>query len=154
MIKSSSIKILSNGILFGLLLTTLTACVGPEETPKPNDLIAEDQYIDLLVDIQHIITYRNAYPDSVNADSLADLVYDKYGITEDEFLASHEYYQKSVNQQVERINEAIQRIRDEEQYLQNHIDSVRKENTPQDSISNADTTLQNPPEIRPNLDQQ
>ncbi|MEX0723203.1 MAG: DUF4296 domain-containing protein [Gracilimonas sp.] len=154
MTTSYSKTILFRGIFFSLLLTIITACVGPEDIPEPKNLIAEDQYVDLLVEIQYIITYRNAYPDSVNADSLADLVYDKYGITEDQFMVSHEYYQKNVNEQIERIDDAIRKIREEEQYIQNRIDSVRKINARKDSISKVDTTLQNQPEINPNLDQQ
>ena len=114
--------------LFLLLLIaglTILNCVGPEDTPPPNNLIDERNYIDLLVEMQHITTYRDAQPDSVNADSLKALVYQKFNITEEQFLASHDYYQKQVEKQLNRVNEAIRQLENEEQYIQAHIDSVK-----------------------------
>jgi hypothetical protein len=105
----------------------LSSCIGPEEIPPPKNLIAEENYIDLLVEMQHITTYRNAKPDSVNADSLKDLVYKKFGITEEQYLISRQYYQTQVKRQLQRVNEAIRRLEGEEGYIQAHIDSVKAE---------------------------
>jgi|TARA_R100001015_G_C4615658_1_gene171683 hypothetical protein len=99
--------------------------MGTEKSPRPDNLIAEENYIDLLVEMQHITTYRNAMPDSVNADSLKSLIYDKFGITEEEYLTSHQYYQKQVDRQLIRVNEAVRRLEGEEQYIQTHIDSMK-----------------------------
>ncbi|MEX2604855.1 MAG: DUF4296 domain-containing protein, partial [Gracilimonas sp.] len=103
----------------------MSGCMGPEETPKPKNLIDQENYIDLLVEMQYIKTYRDAYPDSVSADSLKNIIYKKYVITESQFLASHEYYQKQVREQLVRVDEVIRRIENEEQNIQTHIDSVK-----------------------------
>ena len=110
---------------FLLLLITGFGCTEPDETPKPDNLIAEQNYIDLLIEMQHISTYRDAQPDSVNADSLKQLVYQKFGITEEQFLASHTFYQKQVERQLDRVHEAIRQLENEEQYIQAHIDSIK-----------------------------
>ena len=118
---SRSTKILS----FFLALLFVVSCLRQEETSKPDNLISEQNYIDLLVEMQHITTYRDARPNTVNADSLKSLVYDKFGITEEQFLASHQYYQKQVNRQIARVNEALRQMENEKQYIQAHIDSVK-----------------------------
>lgn len=119
--------------LFGLMVPivliagslVLSACRGPEKIPRPDDLIPEVDYVDLLVEMQHITTWRNSRPDSVQADSLKALVYEKFGITEDQFLRSHTYYQKDVDGQLLRIDEAIRQMEEEKRFIQAHIDSVR-----------------------------
>ncbi|HBX64983.1 MAG TPA: hypothetical protein DEG32_02035, partial [Balneolaceae bacterium] len=93
--------LLTIGVLSTLLF--FSNCMGTEKSPRPDNLIAEENYIDLLVEMQHITTYRNAMPDSVNADSLKSLIYDKFGITEEEYLTSHQYYQKQVDRQLIRV---------------------------------------------------
>lgn len=153
MIKILSKRYMMNGLLLGLILTFSYSCIGPEEIPEPENLLSEDIYIDLLVEFQHVITYRNAKPDSVNTDSLTALIYEKYQVTEDEFLVSHEYYQKQVKEQVDRVDKALQRLKAEEDQLKAHIDSVRKANAPQDSTALADTSqimpeLQHQPTLR------
>lgn len=124
---STIIHHIMRGLGLFLLATVgfFTGCVGNEEIPPPKDLISEPNYVDLLVEMQHIITYRNSEPDSVNADSLKQVVYDRYGITEEQFMESHRYYQSQVSEQLIRVNEAIRQMDLEEQYIQTHIDSIK-----------------------------
>ncbi len=136
----------------GTLLSALilSACVGPEEIPKPKNLIPEDKYIDLMVEIQHIITYRNANVDSsIDVDSLKLVVYENYDVTEEQYAASHQYYQRHVEQQVKRIGEALERLQAEEKYIQAHIDSALEANALQDSLMQADTTLDKQQKLNP-----
>lgn len=120
---------------FLLMAFLLSGCIGPEEIPQPDDLIAEENYIDIMVEMQHINTYRNAQPDSVSADSLKALIYDRYGINEKQFLESHTFYQKHVDEQIARVDEAIRRLESEEQYIKAHIDSAKAIRARQDSIA-------------------
>lgn len=108
-----------------LIVFATYGCMGPDKVPEPENLISEQNYIDLLIEMQHISTYRNAQPDSVNADSLKALVYNKFGITEEQFLNSHSYYQKQVERQLMRVQEVIRQLENEERYIQAHIDSVK-----------------------------
>lgn len=140
MVKLIFQPLLKSGSLYLLMVLFLSGCLGPEKIPKPDNLIAEENYIDIMVEMQHINTYRNAQPDSVSADSLKALVYDRYGITEKQFLESHTYYQKHVNEQIARVDEALRRLENEAQYIQAHIDSVKTLRARQNSISQIDST--------------
>lgn len=126
--------------LFAMMAIFTSGCVGPDAPPKPEDLIEEDIYIDLMVEMQHITTYRNALPDKIDADSLKSIVYQKYGITEEQFVASHEYYQYQVESHILRAEEAIKRLETEKQLIENHMDSVKKAKTRQDSLALPDST--------------
>lgn len=110
-------------VLFGSLLL-ISGCMGPEEIPKPDNLIDENNYVDLMVELQHLKTYQNAYPDSVNTDSIKTIIYNRFGVNEEQFLASHAYYQKHTKEQIARVNEVLNRMNQEKQYIQTHIDSV------------------------------
>lgn len=138
---------------FEILLAALifSACVGPEKIPKPKNLIPEEKYIDLMVEIQHIITYRNANPDSSDADSLKLVVFEKYDVTNEQYVASHHYYQRQVDQQIKRVDEALKKLKTEEKYIQAHIDSAIEANALQDSLMRADTTLEKNQELKPKL---
>ncbi len=116
------LKILATVLLFFLFLN---GCLGPEKTPRPENLISEQNYIDLLVEMQHIKTYKNVQPDSISADSLKELVYQKFGITDQQYLESHTYYQQQTDRQLQRIDEAIRQLNHEQQYIRAHIDSLK-----------------------------
>lgn len=93
-------------LLFGCFLT------GCEENPRPPNLIEEDTYIDLLVELQLVKSYRESVPaDSGVVDSLLKEVYKKYGISGEQFRISHIYYQEQYAEQKERVEQAIERLR-------------------------------------------
>lgn len=79
---------------------------------KPKDLIKEDTYINLLVEMQLVNSYQDvAPPDSVKADSLMNSIFKEYGVTKDQFKRSHKYYQAQVKKQKKRIDEAVERLK-------------------------------------------
>lgn len=100
-------------LLFVCML--LAGCM--EEEPPPPDLIEEDTYIDLLVEMQLVKSYQEkVLPDSNLADSLMPKIMTKYEVTEDQFKRSHTYYQQQISEQQQRISEAIDRLR-KDQYM-------------------------------------
>lgn len=78
---------------------------------KPSNLLAEDTYIDLLVELQLLRSYQQNHPDASGIDSLRTVIFDKYHTTEVQFKQSHQYYQQDIDRQSERIKEAIERLR-------------------------------------------
>jgi hypothetical protein len=123
-------------IFFGGIIAS---CIGVEEPEKPENLISEDIYIDLLIEFQHVKTWRNSQPDSVDADSLTQLIYNRYGIDEELFQQTHRYYQQQVSEQVERIEKAIKKMDSERQIIESHIDSVLKSKEAKpDTVSDQD----------------
>ena len=83
------------------------------ENPKPENLIQEDQYIELLVELQLLESYRSVTPqDTLSIDSLKNVIYGRYKVNEQQFVASHRYYQQQIEPQKERIVTAIDRLRE------------------------------------------
>ena len=96
--------------LFLLAWLILPGC--EEEQPPPPDLIKEDTYIDLLVEMQMVKSLQETLlPNSNVSDTLIPKVMNKYGVTVDQFRRSHSYYEQQITEQRERIDEAIERMR-------------------------------------------
>ncbi|MFP8487704.1 DUF4296 domain-containing protein [Gracilimonas sp. Q87] len=121
-------------VFFTLMMVVLGGCSGQHKPEKPKDLIPEDKYIDLLVEMQHIQSYRNAEPDSVNADSLKATVYNNYNVTDSQFLASHTYYQLQPERHLEQIDSVLNRLDNEELRIRSFIDSVQSQQQKGDSV--------------------
>lgn len=83
-----------------------------QDSQKPKNVIAEDTYIDLLVELQLVRSYaQNAPTDSLVIDSLTNRVFEKYEISGKTFWESHNYYQKFPKKQKTRIDKAIERLK-------------------------------------------
>lgn len=126
-------------ILFSFILVFQFGCTGQNDPEKPNDLIPEDQYIDLLIEMQHIQSYRNAEPDSVSADSLKAMVFENYSVTDSQFLASHKYYQLQPDLHLKQIDSVLNRLDNEELRIRSFIDSVQSQRQKTDSLITADS---------------
>ena len=86
-----------------------SGCLGDD---KPANVVKEDTYIDLLVELHLLKTYLQQPPDSsTNIDSLQTAIYTAYGVTEQQFQESHSYYQQDIKKQSERIKKAIEDLR-------------------------------------------
>lgn len=118
---------LSKLILFSIILVLQAGCREQHIPEKPTDLIPESQYIDLLIEMQHIQSYRNAEPDSVDADSLKALVFEKYSVTDSQFLATHKYYQHQPELHLAQIDSVLERLDNEELRIRSFIDSVQSQ---------------------------
>jgi hypothetical protein len=117
-----------------IMVMVLIGCSGQHKPEKPKDLIPEDTYIDLLVEMQNIQSYRNADPDSVNADSLKNLVLNHYSVSDSQFLATHKYYQMQPDRHLEQIDSVISRLDKEELRIRAFIDSVQTTRQKKDSV--------------------
>ena len=93
-----------------LLVAGMWGCsTGPE---KPDNLIPEKKYISLLVELQLVRSFaENAQTEIATVDSLSSEVYDRYSVTSEQFIASHNYYQKFPEEQKERVERAIEQLK-------------------------------------------
>lgn len=126
-------------ILTFSMIMVFTGCSGQNSPEKPNDLIPEDQYIDLLIEMQNIQSYRNADPDSVNADSLKTIVFNAYNVTDSQFLVSHKYYQLQPDLHLRQIDSALNKLDNEELRIRSFIDSIQSKRQKRDSLQTADS---------------
>lgn len=97
-------------ILSILLISIFLSC--SDDPQKPDNLIDEDTYTDLMVELQLIRAYgENAETDSTTIDSLTTEVFQKYDVTAESFMESHKYYEHFPEQQKARTEEAIERLK-------------------------------------------
>lgn len=107
------------------IITATVAC-SPEKSPKPEKLLSEDRYIDLVIELQLVRTYGETHAlDSLTVDSLTQEVFNKYEITDSTFVQSHRYYQQFPSEQKNRIEQAIERLK-MDQVSENKEDSLNK----------------------------
>jgi hypothetical protein len=96
--------------LIFLLFFSALSC--SDHTSKPDQLIKEDEYIDLMVELQLVRSYGETNSlDSLTVDSLTDEVFQKYEVTDSVFVQSHNYYQQFPKKQQTRIEKAIERLK-------------------------------------------
>lgn len=111
-------------ILFTCMI--VSACA-PETTgnsyPRPENLISEDIYIDILIEMQLAKTVYNSEDGLSNPDSVVKVIYDKYSITEDQYVQSHRWYQRNYKEQQERIEVAKDRLLEERARIETPPDS-------------------------------
>jgi hypothetical protein len=96
--------------LIFLLMLSVWGC--SDKPPKPDPLIEEDKYINLMVELQLVRSYgENNSLDTLTVDSLTDEVFEKYQTTDSVFAQSHNYYQRFPEEQQIRIEKAIERLK-------------------------------------------
>jgi hypothetical protein len=84
----------------------IASCAGEQ---KPEGLIGEDVYIDLLVEFQ-IIKSQSYIEPGLQLDSLRMQALAYHGVSKEDFIRSHDYYQTEGEAQVLRIEKAIERV--------------------------------------------
>lgn len=83
-----------------------------DQPEEPDELLNENTYVNLLVELQLVRSYAEASQlDSLAADSLAEEVFNKYGTSGEQFRESHHYYQQFPREQKERVDKAIELLR-------------------------------------------
>jgi hypothetical protein len=96
--------------LIFFLLFSVFGC--SDHNSKPDQLLKEDKYIDLMVELQLVRSYGETESlDSLTVDSLTDEVFQKYETTDSVFVQSHNYYQRFPKKQKTRIEKAIERLK-------------------------------------------
>jgi hypothetical protein len=96
-------------LLLGFMISVPSCTENPE---RPSQLIPEEKYIDLLVELQLVNSYTyHMGADSTTIDSLTKEVFMEYGVTREAFMESHTYYQEFPKQQKERVDAAMERLR-------------------------------------------
>ena len=96
-------------LLISVLVLFSISCA---EKEKPENLLPEETYIQLVVEMQLLQNYvKQSNPDSTHLDSLSTAIFEAYNIRREQFYESHEYYQQNIAEQKERIKEAIELLR-------------------------------------------
>lgn len=100
-------KQLSVFTLFFLALTVFTAC---EEEQKPENLLPERVFINLIAEVEVLETYRNQAEDTVSVAILRDSVFTHYDATEQQFYRTEAYYQQRPEKYKALLDSALERL--------------------------------------------
>ncbi|NGP88190.1 DUF4296 domain-containing protein [Fodinibius halophilus] len=94
------------------LLLLLLSFVGCNDEEKPENLIPEEKYTPMLVEMQLLKSYsENSKVDTTTVDSLTSEVFKKYEVTQNQFHKSHTYYQQFPAEQKKRVEQAIEKLK-------------------------------------------
>tara|TARA_R110000868_G_scaffold37111_14_gene131636 strand:+ start:47958 stop:48317 length:360 start_codon:yes stop_codon:yes gene_type:complete len=104
-------------LLIWVVLFFFGGCEEEELFIKPENLIPEETYIFLMVELQLMDALVYTSDDSTYTDSLYDALLEHYKISEDQFVASNKYYQHNVDNHIERIDSALKAIEREQKLL-------------------------------------
>lgn len=98
------------------------------ENPRPQDLISEDLYLNVFMEIQMLdalIYTTDSLPD---VDSLHAEIFKQYDVEQEQFQRSHRYYQKDVDGQIGRLDSVLKWIETEREYILQMRDSLSSAN--------------------------
>lgn len=112
-----------------ITLVLIMSCTGD----RPDDLIDEDTYIDILVEIHILQAINNQFEDEEKTLEAQQVVLDEYDISKEQFEASHDWYMQDVDAQRDRISEARSRMQEEVTYLNERMMELREQEYDRDT---------------------
>ncbi len=80
---------------------------------RSSDILDEDTYIDLLVEIHILRAIDNRFEDHQKTMSIQESVLDHYGVSIEQFDRSHQHYMQDTEAQRDRISKARTRLNEE-----------------------------------------
>lgn len=98
-----------------ILSITIFGC-NSESTP-PDELIDEETYQQMFMEFAIINQLDQQLLQKRTQEELRQMVYEHYGVTEEEFRISHEYYELQIDEQLERAREMSKILRAERDSL-------------------------------------
>lgn len=88
------------------------------ESSAPEELITEETYERMFIEFAIINQMDEQLLVNSSQEELRQMVYRQYGVTEEEFRISHEYYEQNVDDQLERVKEITRLMRSERDSVQ------------------------------------
>ena len=110
-------KRIKTGFIPLILIFSLVLFTGCESDGKPDNLIPEDKYTELLLEVkimENVIQMKNL---EENRLSVLDSVFHHHDVTFEQFQKSHEYYQRQTEAQLQRIDKIRDKLREERRSL-------------------------------------
>lgn len=112
--------------LFIILISTIVLSGCNFESEKPEGLIEEPVYIDLLTEVFLVQSIAALQDSSEKEDSLYTALFNRYEISRDQFDRSHEYYQRQGEAQVARTDTIRERLRSEREAMMRARQEMRE----------------------------
>lgn len=113
---------------FFIILAAFTLISGCEpETSNEDEIIDEQTYEHMFIEFAIINQLDQRLLKNSSREELRNKVYQHYGVTQEEFRISHEYYEQNIDEQLERvkeINKILRAERDSVQAIQRRYEAV------------------------------
>jgi DNA-binding ferritin-like protein len=103
-------------LFIAVILLIITFGCSSESSP-PDELIDEQTYEQMFMEFAIINQLDQRLLQKNSQDNLRQIVYEHYNVTEEEFRISHEYYERQVDAQLERVKEMSRTLRTERDSL-------------------------------------
>ncbi|PWN06421.1 DUF4296 domain-containing protein [Rhodohalobacter mucosus] len=109
------LSIIRGSIIIFLLLLVAAAIQGCSTEP---DVLEEEVYGDVLIELTIVNHMDESQLGDRTPAELRDSIFQKYGVTREEFRSAHDYYQRNMQNQMLRIEEYSDRLRAERDSIQ------------------------------------
>lgn len=98
-----------------LLFALISSC--KSDPSKPQELIDEQTYERMFVEFAIINQLDQKLLENTSEEELRNKVFEHYGVSEEEFEISHQYYEQQLEQQLDRVSEITKMLRSERDTL-------------------------------------
>lgn len=102
---------------------TFAAC----STSSPDHLLDEETYIKLFIELAVLDQYDPLLLEQKQKEQLQEQILESYGVTFEEFRDSHDYYEKSLQDQIRRTERATQLLRAERDSIHHYENDYRNQ---------------------------
>lgn len=125
-------------LLIAVIFLMITFGCSSESSP-PDELIDEQTYEQMFMEFAIINQLDQRLLQKTSQEQIRQLVYEHYNVTEEEFRISHEYYERQIDDQLERVKEMSRTLRTERDSLLSIEREYKKLTTPEqvDSLRQA-----------------
>lgn len=113
MIRTLSQKSAFTRILLLLLVTAVFQACSSEP-----DVLEEGVYGDVLIELTIVNHMDESQLGDRTPEQMRDSIFQKYSVTREEFRSAHDYYQRDMQNQMQRVEEYSKRLRAERDSIQ------------------------------------
>lgn len=100
------------------------SCTDPEK-----DLLIDDQvYQNMFVEFAIINHLDDILLRDTTTEDLVNRVYEHYGVTEEQFRVTHDYFESNISEQMLRMEKILVRLREEREIVVEAVENYEREN--------------------------
>jgi len=96
-----------------ILFVTGVLAGGCEQDQKPENLIPDSTYVQVITELSLVRAFEHQHRDTVNTAQVVQKIFDKYHINREQFMESHRYYQDNIKAQKKRFQEVMNSLQKE-----------------------------------------
>lgn len=99
------------------------SCTDSEETLLIEDQVYQNMFVEFAI-INHL---DERLLKEITTEELVNNVYDHYGVTEEQFRYTHDYFESNISEQLVRMDKILDRLRKEREMINEAVENYEKE---------------------------